>query len=462
MTAAGRRSNVKANALNMASALKLDDDLSKLLSRASRVETPPAKLAIQLHAVQLRLWVSDAEERAIRPWYIVILELYPRGKVVNQYLASPPGERPDARQLLRALLQHVISPPTGERRARPTHVSVVSERDGDLLRPHVEGRLRAELGVLTLADGVADYVRAFSDKLVEAGRATRADAADRPGILTSGKVTRTAASELAAAAVAMHGAAPWKRIADALALAIRVPSSGVVYYASVLGGSADSVRGVALMPTLSALRAKYRRANSLSAPAEKEKVSVDRDALLCGACGKRVAQPAALHTNSGDGAFVHRCGGCRRVLYCDKKCQRADWKRRHRVECARVGGDADAVLDQRDEWKWMSRELALLFVDPTAVPFDDLDAFDEHDWPFIDGQGEDPPYYPFAFVSVVGASLALAPRVERPNADEVEVLTAVARALVECAAPPPPDTTMHLAGGASIAVREDLRESCKS
>eukprot|EP00171_Calliarthron_tuberculosum_P016539 IDg16539t1 len=112
---------VRARHALMVGALKLDDELSRLLAKASRAEVPESKLAIQLHAVQLRLWVSDKDDQAIRPWYIVILELYPRGKVVNQYLASPAGERPGAGQLLRALLNHVVAPPSGERRVRPTH-----------------------------------------------------------------------------------------------------------------------------------------------------------------------------------------------------------------------------------------------------------------------------------------------------------------------------------------------------
>lgn len=28
-----------------------------------------------------------------------------------------------------------------------------------------------------------------------------------------------------------------------------------------------------------------------------------------------------------------RCADCRKVLYCDKDCQRADWKTAHSIEC---------------------------------------------------------------------------------------------------------------------------------
>lgn len=33
-------------------------------------------------------------------------------------------------------------------------------------------------------------------------------------------------------------------------------------------------------------------------------------------------------------AAVQRCGGCRRVVYCSVKCQRADWRAGHRTECS--------------------------------------------------------------------------------------------------------------------------------
>lgn len=449
--------------------IEIDTEMSRLLGQAGRMEASKSKQALQLHSVQLRLWASDDNGQAIRPWYVLVLELYPRGKVVNQYLADPAGEKPDAKQLLRALLKHIVSPPAGERAVRPTHVSVCEEADVTLFNA-VNNRLRAEISVLTPADGVRDYVRKFSDKLVDSGRATRTDGAEREGLLVSG-VSSGAALRLAKAAVEMYKAAPWDAIPDHIALAIRAPSDGAVFYASVLGGSKDSVCGFALMPTLSALRAKYRRANggaaANGATANNDisgASSLDRDALLCAACGCRVADAhGALHAVDDEVEMsVSRCGGCRRVVYCDVSCQRSDWKRRHRTECGRVAADKKTKLDEREEWCWLRRELALLFVDATAVPFDDLDLFDEHRWPCIDSKDEQPALFPFSFVTIVGAPNmpTVQPRVERPTPKEVETLIAVANALVECSAPPPPKTTLFLKGGASLAVREDLRESC--
>lgn len=433
--------------------LRKDAALSTALARALKVPQSPQKLALQLAAVQLRLWAADEADQACRPWYIVVLELYPRGKVTNQTISKPASTKPDARALLKFLLSHIDAPGTGERRCRPTHVSFVSEVDADAVRP-----LLAPLGIetqcLTLADGVGDYVSRFSEKLVNSGRATRSDASARPGLTASSGVGVPEARALATAAAQMHRAAPWGRIGDALALAVRLPRTPAAavrprWYASILGGGGGSVVGVALMPTLAALRAKFRRSTGL--PLTARSPGFDADAILCASCGARVLDPGA-----SDEAFINRCAGCRKVVYCNARCQKRDWKLRHRFECAKAKDDPEYVF-RRKEWDWQNRELALLFVDPTAMPFDDLDVFEEHALPFVDAS---PPLYPFAFVTVINGSGPLEKRVERPNKGEVDVLTMVATALTECVAPPPKDCALHLANGVSVALVEDLKASC--
>lgn len=433
-------------------ALRKDAALTSLLARASKAPLSSQKQALQLAAVQLRLWAADESDNACRPWYIVVLELYPRGKVINQTIAKPASVRPDARALLSFLLEHIDSPAAGDTRARPTHASFVSQADADAVRPFLSP-LGIETQCLTLADGVADYVSRFSDKLVASGRATRSDASARAGLLASSGVGVPEARALAAAASSLHRAAPWARVQDALALAVRLPRtpSAAVrprWYASILGGGGGSVVGFALMPTMAALRAKFRRSAGL--PPDRS-TALDVDGILCAACGARVIDAIA----EGD-VFVNRCAGCRKVVYCNEECQRRDWRLRHRSECAKARDDPEFV-PRRREWDWQNRELAMLFVDPTAMPFDDLDVFEEHGLPFVDAS---PPLYPFAFVTVINGSGPLEKRVERPNKGELEVLTKVATAFTECVAPPPENCSLHLANGVSVALVEDLKKSC--
>lgn len=469
--------------------LAIDKELHTLLGRASKVPTSASRVALQVHGVRLRLWADDDGE-AIRPWYVVILELYPRGKVVNQYMARPPGRKPDASELLRVLLRHIVDPPNGEPQVRPTHVSFVDEEVANALKPRLHG-IKVER--LSLADGVNEYVAKFSERLVQADKGTRADNAELTGILASAEPSDV--DEMMKNSQAMWDRKPWSGINDTLAIKATLPDDDgkmQVVYVSVLGGSKDSVKGFAIMPTLQALRTKFRRHQMKSAgllDLESMKKDTDTavivDSVVCAACGRRVAQTSdsgicqPVNENKMNGilkangetpngtskteneknqVWALRCAGCRRVYYCDEECQRTDWKRRHHEECNKASTDLEFTFN-RPEWAWMVRELALLYVDPTAIPFDDLDAFEQNQWDHVPGSKESPPLYPFAFVSVIRPD-SLQPRLERPIAREVRAVSAVASALSECVAAPPRDTVLHLASGVSLRVAEDLRVTC--
>jgi len=480
--------------------IQLDDTLRDLVIRASRVKLSESKLAIQLHGVQLRLWADDSG-LAIRPWYQVILELYPRGKVVNQYLGKPPGVQPSSTSLFTALCKHILEPPNGEERLRPTDISIVkgtfSPKAEESFRKAVAtlGGNNIKFEVLTVADGVREYISKFSDRLVEMEKGTRSDGSERAGMLSM--ISSEQAGELVHSAVAMHGSQPWKNIMDTVALKMWVPNTqghskgrnkGDLMYVSVLGKDEDSVKGFAIMPTLAGLRAKYRRHNKTVLDSLEEEVNADGntngneekkkidlkellDKLVCAYCGSRVIPiemetckvvpggKEASNTNgfgnkemngngnpgstangsSSNGTYINRCGGCRKVMYCDSECQKKDWKLRHRSECKAASEDAEYTF-KRPEWGWQTRELALLFVDPTSIPFDDLDSFEKFDWPTIPPTDDEVPLIPYAFVTVISDNLGIPPRVERPDEREANILKTVAQALTQCTAKPPDET----------------------
>lgn len=440
-------------------------DLSHKLDAAQRVPRSDSKLVLQVVAIQLRVWLADQNDVACRPWYILCLELYPRGKVLNQRLHSPASQKPPASAFLSFVLDHIVSPPEGEKCLRPTHVSFVEKETTDSLCPMME-KLKIETSTLTLPDGIDQYVRLFSDKLLEMDKASRGEASERPGILSVQGITPEMGGNLSDAAVQMYRAGPWRRIPEHVALEIRFPSMDEGsqyrdrYYVTVLG-SDEKAYGFALMPSLSELRAKYRRAVMRRADDGEED---DRDGggisklrgdmTVCGACGKRVGDGVMK-----DGVrYVDRCGGCKRLLYCEERCQRLDWRSRHRHECQQATTDPDYVFKRR-EWAWLDRELALLFLDPTSVPFDDLDANEQYGWKFIDRVS--PPLYPMPFVTVQSSTSTLN-RMDRPSPKELIFMTLVARALTECVSPPPKGGTLHLASGVSISFAENLAQSLHS
>jgi MYND finger len=464
-----------------AAGLKLTADVAAKVDAAAKLPQSETKVALQIVPVSLRVWVVDQDDVVCRPFYSAVLELYPRGKVLGARMHSPASRQPGADALLDFLLDHMLTPPTGEPRQRPTNVSFIDEKVFAAVAP-VLSRLRIEGDVLTLADGVADYVRMFSDKLVKMDRASRGDAAEYPGLLSVPGVTPDAALMLMNNAVAMYRDEPWKRIRESIALEVIIPqtSSGsransrsVKYFMSVLGSN-GTVKGVAIMASLTSLREKYRRSASGARGDRNLGDSSDEEEeeggpgvataasgagtlgkgvgeLLCARCGLRVGEDF-----DPDGSrFVNRCGACKRLLYCDEECQRADWGLRHREECSVAAVDKD-YLFHRVEWAWLKRELALLYVDPTSVPFDDLDSAAEHQWPIIDDAS--PPLHPMAFVTIEGATQG-SRKVDRPTSDEVRVLSLLASALTALSALPPGNGAMYLPNGVAVRVAEDLAAS---
>lgn len=434
--------------------IPLTPSLISLLDVARRV--PSDKVVLQIAALQARVWAADASDMAVRPWYLLCLELYPRGTVINHAISELPGQKPPADEMFLFLLRHISHPPEGEKCVRPTDVSFIDASVTQVVAPHLT-RIGIRCDTLTLADGAIDYIKRYSDRLVERGRATRSDAAERPSLLSAPHVTPSQVGDFMKAAVAMFNAAPWTRIPEHVALQIRLPSPSTEdlyrqrYYVTILG-SDKKVFGFALVASLTMLRDKYRRVmgkRTGDIDSSSDVRPIASDVFVCAACGRRVGE------DSGADHYVNRCAGCHRLLYCDEKCQRADWRLRHRGECQEARQNRN-YLFRREQWAWLDRELALLFLDPTAIPFDDLDAFSTHSWQFVADQS--PPLYPLAFASVQ-ASDGVTTRRGLPTAEELVVMTLVAQGLTECVSTPPSDGILHLANGTSISLAENLAES---
>lgn len=477
--------------------LRLTSTLRAQLTDAARQPLSERKLALQVVAQKARVWAAGDNGEACRPWYMLILELYPRGMVINHQIHRPASVAPTSTDLLSFFLQHVVSPPVDEPITRPTHVSFVDSQVTGEVKSHLE-KLGIVVDTLTLADGVSDYMRTFADRLVKSDRATRSDAAERPGLLSAPSVTESLVGKLMTSAVRMYDVQPWRLIPEHIALCVswtpqsedclndtrRVKKS---MYVSVLGGD-GAVLGFAAVPSLSTLRDKFRRVmanrgKTIADSSDEEgdildsKHIVPTDICLCAACGAPVASDVTTESG-GTGRWAWRCAQCRFVHYCNSDCQRDDWKRRHRAECHRLRdfqnnvsssdlGEAEEfqntgimniqreVVQARKEWSWIYRELALLFVDPTAVPFDDLDHFDSHRWPLI--ANTSPPLYPMPFVSIQDSSFSV--RRDVPTREELRALTIISNALSQCLHTVSTNRVIHCDDNVSITVVENLAET---
>lgn len=509
-------------------ALHLSNDLRARLQAVSKLEQSSSNHALQVVCLQARAWAADENDQACRPWYMLCLEIYPRGKVVNHRIHKPASLRPRPSDIFAFILDHMKTPPEGEASIHPTHISFVDRDLASALNPHLT-RLKIKCEHLTMADGVMDYMAKFSDRLVEKGQATRGDSGERPGMMSSTGVTQEMVAALMRAATEMHAVQPWKRIPEHVALEVRLPSKGVMmnghlggggssssngdvgntiggkhnqnadggmpnqkqpsrpvidrkkirnrdkFYVTVLGCD-DSVYGFVLMSSLAMLRDKYRRVigkrtgvdTSTRLPSSDDEdgslssnentdysnnafcSALASDVLVCAMCGCRVGEEGP-----GTERWVNRCSACRRLYYCDEACQRKDWGLRHRKECEAAQNDSEYVFI-RPEWAWIDREVALLFLDPTAVPFDDLDGFTQHGWDAV--LSTSPPLYPLPVVSIQ-TSDGLSSRRDVPTAKEIIALTHIANGLKECVSVPPKDGTLHLTNGISVSLAENLAES---
>lgn len=442
-----------SSAISATPPLRLTTALTHHLDDIRNVQLSPTKHALQIVAMQARVWAADDQDVVCRPWYMLCLELYPRGKVINHKLHAAPAQPPNATTLFSFLLDHIHSPPEGERSIRPTHVSFVDPAVTALVAPHL-ARLKIHCDSLTLADGVMDYIKKFSTRLVEADRATRSEAAERASILSIPSITPPLVKQLATSSAAMYAAQPWARIPEHVALQIRLPTASnddryrSRFYVTVLG-SDEKVFGFALLSSLNMLRDKYRRVMSKRTGNHINDVApTPSDVFACASCGRRVGEDGPEH-------WANRCAGCHRLFYCDQTCQQNDWRHRHRDECADAKEDPQYIF-KREQWAWLDREMALLFLDPTAIPFDDLDAFDKHEWPYI--KDASPPLYPLPFISVQ-ASDGITSRRDLPTEKEISIMTLVAQGLTECVSTPPADGVLHFANGVSVSLAENLAES---
>uniref|UniRef100_A0A6T6B3W4 MYND-type domain-containing protein n=1 Tax=Compsopogon caeruleus TaxID=31354 RepID=A0A6T6B3W4_9RHOD len=347
--------------------------------------------------------MGDENSRVVRPYLILVMELYPRGCVIRNRYAKPAGSYPDPQAILNLILDEILDPMADNPQNRPMQVAFVDSNLTDALRPVLK-TLEIETTSLSRADGVSEFLQAFSQRIVEKENAAISDSSNHPGLLSVPLVTASLVHRVMTACLNMQERQPWKIIPENVGLFCYYSGERVVV--TVLG-SAGRSQGFAVTRSPRAAKHKYRKAMGLDLTDYGPTMR-----MLCGSCG---TEPEA-------GSNSHRCAGCRSIFYCNENCQSRDWTAMHWNECDKLKrGDLDFV----SRACWALRELVVLFMEESAVPFDDLDALEKYNWP----TGEPPQSHLIPFVNIT--NLGFEPRIERPTPEELTMIRCIADGISE-------------------------------
>lgn len=485
-----------------------DRVVSKL--RAAK-RLPQSRDQWQFLVKRLRLWLTRADGRQVRPPCMLIIDLYPHGALRAHRFpenATTEAELPVVSEALEFILDEMLAPQReGVMSARPSSISFASQGLaealalplGYLLCDQVSGEAGSQEteryltskganawrpSVLVEAEGVREFMHRFAENLVAKGKGATSTASESPGLiqtLMSGGERRDGAaahryrlrslsSPEAEAVVAhyyrlaclMYERKPWdtvseswlfrvESVCDEQALvgpgpvALRMHTRFLV----VLGGNAPGFVG---LPSVRAARKRYAASirqrigastktgtaaqhnesdeptTPLYTPSEVvASLSEDDipDVVLCAHTGRVIPGP-----------YAYRCSRCKRAYYVDSEAQKADWQR-HAPECeaianAKTSASESSILDARDlslitRNFWRYAELVHLYMEESALCFDDLDAIEENGWPIAARSSN---AWPVPFVTIGGGSLPR-PLVERPNLEELSWMIALMEWILE-------------------------------
>lgn len=318
--------------------------------------------------------------------------------------------------------------------------------------------------VLVEADGVRDFMKKYAENMVSKGKGVVTPASEQDGLLrslASGGAGGDNADDVRLVgrffelAAELYRRAPWtERLVPESAL-FRIEHRGAardnrsdVWFLAVLGsegGDRQNAAGFVGLPSVRAARKRWRAAATTAArKGGKDEGGVDDADNTEVPYVPAAASSAGHHDDDGDdvdadgiplpvtvfcaysgdvlpGPYALRCSHCRAAYYRDQAAQRADWPR-HAAECR---APARATASSPDQTRsvapikrpfWRQSERVMLYMDESALPFDDLDDIEAHAWPVVTDRAHGS--YPVPFVTVSGGAL-LQPKVTRPGRREL-------------------------------------------
>lgn len=365
---------------------------------------------------KLRVWSATATLEPCRPYCILINGLYPLGQVIGKRICSPPDVFPTAQTILQCVVETMLDPPPSTlAQHRPDTICFPDKEFVGHLRKTFAS-IQVECSYLSESDGVDDYIQQLSNHLIQKEMADIAPVNSRPGLLKNENgITVDFLREFYRYCARYYMLQPWCLLSERQALQINVShpihlnKSHVVHtksiFASVIASQTEDtfVRGLALFMCRSDLERRVLP--------KDEQPAHEFDATLrrCANCDLRTFDQKNKPNE------LKRCTRCKVTFYCNAECQRQHWND-HRETCL----PPNDVMTS----KWGMKEMSILFGPATAMPFDDLEAIDLHQFPIaMDNEEKGLQMYPAAVVFEKGT-----PRV--PNASELLCLLRGLRAHV--------------------------------
>jgi hypothetical protein len=445
---------------------------------------PPVMLIIDLYphgALRAHRFPENATSKATLPTACEALEFI-LDEMLTPQRDSAVSARPANISFTSHELAELLSEPLGyllrdELHERTEVVETDPDRMGSM-------KLVWRPSVLAEAEGVREFMRRFAENLVAKGKGATSTASESPGLIQTlmlgGErrdgfgaqryVLRPLAVSDATAAVAIYyrlaclwyERRPWEHVHESWLFRVESICGAQAFTGSVpealrrhmrflvvLGGEAPGFVG---LPSVRAARKRY--ASSVCARKEANaspgictdsqelaqsgtpsytpsdvvaSLSEDNipDVVLCAYTGRVIPGP-----------YAYRCSRCKNAYYLDREAQKADWQR-HAPECESMATSHALASELTHLAKqgpplifrhfWRYAEVVQLYMEESALCFDDLDAIEEHNWP-IANKGLHA--WPVPFVTVGGHSMPR-PSVERPNLEELSWMIAIMSWMLE-------------------------------
>ena len=187
-------------------------------------DLPQHKDVWHAFVVHLRTWITEPDKKPVRPFSLLILNLTD-GTIVNAEIA----ETPTSDWARKTIVAAITRPGRGRRPYRPRLITLPDPEWVTALTPAL-----AEIGVECQQMDTPDEVHPI---VAELERHMRGGNPQVPGLLSVQGATPELVGELFAAATEFYRAAPWVRLVNAQALAIRLSTETEPHFVSVMGNA---------------------------------------------------------------------------------------------------------------------------------------------------------------------------------------------------------------------------------
>jgi hypothetical protein len=254
--------------------------------------------------------------------------------------------------------------------------------------------LNIECTVLSESEGVNEHVANFSSFLIRKDMAAAGAASEKPGLLANPTVTEPMVARIFDAAAAYFEAEPWKKLNERQAFSLTLPDPTPTKPAKAKKGGAKGAAAAAAAAEEEKgpkTRTVWCTVMGMSGPVGiglfYHRWDMEQRVLPRGTQSARIAlaKPCCSFTGRTEEELGHKLKRTRprtfdsrtglELIYADADSQRSHWKgvKKYSKDLSLRGQEGEEVV-------WSDVECSLMFEGPTALPFDDHDSIDRHDW----------------------------------------------------------------------------------